>query len=115
MGSPGGASPGLGNANQAGTVFVVLPETVPEELDVNPSVLVEETLFAALDGHDGGLRTGDYGLWGQATGSDLGIGLHANETVLIGRRDTSGNVIGILPDGVSERSENVFSVRLKVL
>src|ERR1035441_7298124 len=50
----------LREPNPAGTVFVVLAETVPEKLGVNASVLVEETFFAALDGHNGGLRSEEH-------------------------------------------------------
>src|SRR6266853_3318400 len=114
MGSPRSAGPGLGDANPAGTVFVFLAETVPEKLDVHASVLVEAAFFAALDGYDSGLRSGDDGFRSKPSRPDLGIGLHANETILIGSGGAAGNVVGILADGVIERSKNVFAVRLKM-
>src|SRR5271166_2087291 len=113
--TPGSAGPGLGDANPAGTVFIFLAETVPEKLDMHASVLVEETFFALLDGDNSGLRAGDEGFRGEAARPDFGIGLHANETVLIGGRSSAGDVVGILADRVTERGENVFAVRLKVL
>src|SRR5262249_10560260 len=57
--APGGAGPGLRDADPAGAVLVALAMPVPVELHLHPAILVGEDLLARGAGHSRGLRPAD--------------------------------------------------------
>src|SRR5262249_29962295 len=64
------AGPVLRDADPAGAVLVLLALAVPEELDLDPAVLVGVDLLALGPDHDGGLRALDERLGGGAGGAE---------------------------------------------
>ena len=56
------SGPALSDSYPAGALFVVLPFSVPVELDFDPAVFVGIDLFTFRTGDDGGLYAVDAGL-----------------------------------------------------
>src|SRR5262249_12016070 len=105
------AGPVLGDADPARAVLVELPSPVPEELHLDPSVLVCIDLLAFWSYHHGRLRAAYDGLRRQARRAVVGRVGDAGERVAVLRADPIVRITGV--DGrVLDRGDDVAPVLL---
>src|SRR3546814_14680213 len=92
--APLGAGVALGDAHPARTLVVVLALSVPVELHLHPSVVVDVDLVAPRSGHDRGLHAGHVRPWRTPGLAILHAAWDAGEAVAVAARRSEERRVG---------------------
>src|SRR5208282_3934405 len=99
----------LGDPDPAGALVVLLALAIPEELNLDPAILVDVDLLTRRAGHDGGLNALDHRLGCGPGGAVDDRGRDAGEEVVIGGAVRGRSVTG-LGGRMADRGDHVIAV-----
>src|SRR5260370_10255471 len=115
-GAPVGAGPRLGDADEAGGVFIVFAFAVPMELDFHAAEFIGKNLLTFWTDHDGGLRALHERAGSGAQRPKLDSDRDAGKGIGVARTGTAGiGDSGALEGRVSAGREDISAVLIATL